>query len=238
MQLTITNILIDVREPMTTKSWQLFTKINEHLIDTIPDRMTLNFKCQYPCLSCKAGDPTTCLSCNTVEVELQKVESMILYNQKCYERCPPGTFFEYFQCKPCSARCQECEYLSGTSCTKCHPDSKLPFLNGKDCTAQCNYGNFGNRETGKCEACELPCETCVDTKKKCLSCKQNFLEKFYFQNQCLTECPSHYYVQLEARNNVCLECDANCKECDLTSKTCVECGDGFILNELDSTCVR
>lgn len=44
-------------------------------------------------------------------------------------------------------------------------------------------------------------------------------------------------MQLEARNNVCLECDQNCEECELTHKTCTKCRAGKILNYLDQDCV-
>lgn len=165
MELTITNMKINVVEPMTTNSWKLTTMNGVYQIDHIPDDMTLTFKCDYPCLSCNKKHPDRCTECNTVEVD------MILYESKCYETCPDGTFFEYFYCKPCDSKCKTCEYLSGSSCTTCDSSSAYPYLNGKDCTATCNYGDYGNDATSVCEKCEVPCETCTETPNKCLSCR-------------------------------------------------------------------
>ena len=202
------------------------------MIDRIPSGMSLTFECDYPCLTCYPDQPDMCLSCNTIEGD------QILYENKCYMQCPEGTFFEYFQCKPCDSKCKTCEYLSGSLCTSCNGDSiEHPFLNGKDCSATCPYGEFGNRVTNECEKCNVPCENCVDTPDKCTSCRQDNLDKYFFENTCLPECPSGNYVNLEARDNVCLQCNENCVECELTSRTCTKCAAGFILNERDNNCV-
>jgi proprotein convertase subtilisin/kexin type 5 len=194
--------------------------------------MTLTFDCNYPCEECRQGQPDVCTKCNDIQGD------MILYESKCYLQCPPGTFFEYFQCKLCDSKCKTCEYLSGTSCTTCDGDSAYPYLNGKDCSPTCSYGEFGNALTNECEACEVPCAECVETPNKCTTCRQDNLDKYFLDFSCREKCPVGYYVQLEARNNVCLECSDNCLECDLTADTCTKCAEGWILNGLDSTCVQ
>jgi proprotein convertase subtilisin/kexin type 5 len=152
--------------------------------------------------------------------------------------CPAGTFFEYFQCKPCDSKCLTCEYTSGTSCTSCDVNSENPFLNGKDCSDTCPYGEFGNRDTATCEPCDYPCEQCVDTSSTCTSCRQDSLDKFYFENQCLAECPPGQYTESEARDNVCLPCSENCLTCELSADSCTSCPASQILNNLDGTCVQ
>lgn len=51
MELTITNMRIDVVTPITTNSWVLTTYLEDErsAIDRIPSDMTLTFKCNYPC---------------------------------------------------------------------------------------------------------------------------------------------------------------------------------------------
>ena len=108
MQITITQMVIDVYEPITTETWTLTTSLNSgrYAIDQITSDLTVTFKCSYPCLTC-SEDPTTCLSCNTVD------GFAILYQEKCYQTCPAGTYFEYFQCKPCDPKCKTCAKTSG-----------------------------------------------------------------------------------------------------------------------------
>lgn len=167
MELTITNMLINVVTPLETDSWQLTTYLNDgrSKIDQISSDMTLTFECNYPCLTCEPGQPDVCTACNTIEGD------QILYDSKCYMQCPAGTFFQYFQCQLCDDKCKTCEYTSGTSCTSCNAGSAWPYLNGKDCSNTCNYGEFGNALTNTCESCEYPCEQCTETPNKCTSCR-------------------------------------------------------------------
>jgi proprotein convertase subtilisin/kexin type 5 len=125
----------------------------------------LTFNCNFPCLTCASRqEPSTCLSCNTVE------GNNILYEKKCYETCPKGTYFEYFSCKPCDKQCKTCYKDSGLMCTSCNANSEWPYLSGNICTKDCDFGYFGNVLTGLCEKCSYPCESCSGTADTCLSC--------------------------------------------------------------------
>jgi hypothetical protein len=57
MQLTITNMNIDVATNLTTDSWVLTTYLNDgrSKIDKIPGNMSLTFECNYPCQTCELG---------------------------------------------------------------------------------------------------------------------------------------------------------------------------------------
>jgi len=73
--------------------------------------------------------------------------------------------------------------------------------------------------------CDYPCRTCLggSYKSKCYSCFTSLsyvTEKYYYDNQCLTACPSGFYADsdLECQdcNNVCLTCSdsSTCDTCD------------------------
>jgi proprotein convertase subtilisin/kexin type 5 len=166
MSITITNMRINVYEPLTTQSWRM-TALQEdgrYAIDTIRENLQLSFECTYPCLTCDTDATDVCDSCNSVN------GFNILYEKKCYQTCPDGSFFEYFQCKECDENCKTCSKYSGIQCTSCKQDSSAPYLNGNACSWTCDFGFFGNRETGLCEPCTYPCESCVETSTTCLSC--------------------------------------------------------------------
>ena len=143
MSLTITNMLINVTEPLVTNSWSLksFTEEGRYAIDEIKGDLSLEFSCSFPCLTCAEGSPDVCTSCNLVD------GYAILYEGVCYEECPTGTYYESFACKPCNSRGRTCTYLSPTWCTSCDPESDHPFLDGNTCTDTCGFGEYGSYET-------------------------------------------------------------------------------------------
>jgi hypothetical protein len=93
MSLTITNLKINVQTPMTTDSMMLTTfEPGHYAIDSINSGMTLTFYCNYPCQTCKPGQPSICTSCNNVIKAVNGSQEFILYEGTCYEKCPAGTF--------------------------------------------------------------------------------------------------------------------------------------------------
>ena len=143
MSLTITNMLINVSQPLVTNSWALtsFTEEGRYAIDQIKGDLSLEFGCSFPCQTCEDGQPDVCTSCNMVNGYL------ILYENVCYQECPTGTYYESFACKPCDDKCLTCTYLSPTWCTSCDPESAHPFLDGNTCTDTCGFGEYGSYET-------------------------------------------------------------------------------------------
>ena len=101
MSLTITNMKINVQTPLVTNSWTLetFTENGEYAIDKISGDLTLEYTCIFPCQTCNEETPDVCNSCNLVE------GYAILYDNICYEKCPDGTYYESFSCKPCDEWC-------------------------------------------------------------------------------------------------------------------------------------
>ena len=71
---------INVVTPLTTESWVLTTYLNDGIskIDQIPNGMSIQFDCNYPCQSCGFEQPDLCTECNSIEGDF------ILYESKCY----------------------------------------------------------------------------------------------------------------------------------------------------------
>lgn len=111
MDLTLTNMEFVVTEgPIKTNSWTFTTFLDDeglYSVDTIQSGLSFEFECSYPCLKCAPGQPNVCLECNSVK------SYHILYDNYCYATCPPGTFQEQYECKPCDPKCKTCSETSG-----------------------------------------------------------------------------------------------------------------------------
>ena len=143
LSLLITSMQFQVTKAITTNSWQLRTYLDgvKYQIDEIKEGLTHTYMCNFPCESCEEGRPDICTECNQID------GVKILYDNICYERCPTGTFYESYQCKPCDERCATCDYNSGSICTSCKGGfSPYPFLDGNTCTDECAFGFYGDRE--------------------------------------------------------------------------------------------
>ena len=80
---------------MVTDSWVLTVYTPDgYAIDQLKSGLSLTFVCTAPCLTCVddgAGsnqNSKRCTSCNTV------TKDIILYKEKCIERCPAKTFYD------------------------------------------------------------------------------------------------------------------------------------------------
>lgn len=76
MWITLTNLFINVVDPLTTNPWEMATYLlsdnngQAYKIDEIAgedSRLSLTFTCKYPCLACDPATPDVCLSCNEVD---------------------------------------------------------------------------------------------------------------------------------------------------------------------------
>jgi hypothetical protein len=104
----ITNMILNVDTPITTESWTLTSFVGEmYKIDEIPDGLSFDFECDFPCLTCEPGNPSSCTSCNGVQGDI------ILYESMCYKECPAGTYLDNFQCELCDETCKTCSATSG-----------------------------------------------------------------------------------------------------------------------------
>ena len=162
----------------------------------------------------------------------------------CYKECPDGTYLNNFQCELCDETCLTCSATSGIQCRSCDPDSEWPFLNGNLCTASCEFGYYGNRETARCDTCKHPCESCVDHEDRCTSCSSANVEKYFFNNECRADgCPFGYVSprRLEGdryvEDNICKKCSDNCVSCEFSTTNCETCPDTKLMNAVDNSCV-
>lgn len=84
-----------------------------------------------------------------------------------------------------------------------------------------------------CEVCDPSCKTCEGTPETCVTCAQHM--KFDPLNKkCTAECEPEtqiYNPDLET----CDQCNATCTKCQGDVNKCVECKEGYVLND-DFTC--
>jgi hypothetical protein len=156
VSVTVNNMYLDINTKMTTKSWILTTYTKDGFaIDRISTGLTLTFPCNPPCKTCDINSPSFCTSCNSY------TGKTILFNNKCYDTCPSGTYYDNGNCFACDPKCVTCSADNRFLCTSCNIESQLyPYLSGTSCTDTCLDGTFANNKTAKCENCQSPCLTC------------------------------------------------------------------------------
>lgn len=132
-------------------------------------------------------------------------------------------------CQACIANCQYCQ--TTTTCQVC------------------TSGFFVN-SASICQACVAPCSECIGTSANCTACPA---DSFLYQGQCIRcydkaincvacestnmsftclGCRTGYY--LNANNNSCMACSANCQICSNFS-TCTTCQVSYFLT-VNNTC--
>lgn len=97
------------------------------------------------------------------------------------------------------------------------------------CLDECGEEYFNN--SGICERCTSPCQTCENNGTDCKSCVATY--SFYSATgKCLLECPSSTYS--DGSGN-CVDCHSNCFNCSGTALTCTACSGSNYLH--DSECI-
>ena len=176
-----------------------------------------------------------CIECNKQKGYYQIInppsKSQILINNK-YIDCvnnntkPKNFYFNkdtsYFE--PCYEKCATCEYGGNgneNNCTSC--DNNFIFTpelnNTTNCVIKCNYFYFfKNNRKYICTAnntCPKKYNKLIKDKKKCTDdCKKEKLYKFYYNGECLKECPNN----TKDINNDYICKDINLEQCFLTKK--------------------
>lgn len=182
--------------------------------------------CTLPCRTCDAGSPTVCSSCyNNTGITAYIYFDSVLKN--CYQQCVDGKYenFTSFLCLNCDSNCLTCQTIP-TFCITCNSGTSFKYLlinttlGTQTCVAQCPSSMYPDTTVNPttCKACVSPCLNCT-TASSCLSCVNGY---FYYQNQCLSACPTGVAVSNPATNN-CDFCDANCLTCITTTTTCASC---------------
>ena len=186
-------------------------------------------ECNAPCKTC-TEHPSKCTSCQSCCGNL--------FNFKCLDICPVGTYAINGTCQYCAYNCKAC-LGSNTTCTAC-PEGKILF-NG-NCYDQCPYVMIGGVCTfncanglyktamNECKACASQCATCSGNPNNCTTCKSTF--GFSHQGSCVKQCPVNYL----AIDGECKACNPECKGCTVTCSQCIDCAIGYY--KLGATCVK
>ena len=153
-----------------TDPFTILTKTGEgFLIDEWREATGIASNCNYPCLQCSESDPSMCRKCNTEpDSPDQGALFHLYYDNTCISTCPSNYFPLNNICTQCDSNCLECEETS-KKCLKCHAGM---YLLGNTCMDVCPATHHGIDETGTCELCERPCETCLGSLTHCTSCDQ------------------------------------------------------------------
>ena len=158
-----------------------------------------------------------CMTCDTSLMSTAVTETDAAGNtvtyKKCTKECGSGKYPDASKMcvNSCLANCGKC--ADGTTCTMC---SKGHFLidttTPHQCVETCPNGFYGNKLTGKCEACQAPCVTCMGSSTTCKTCVNT--HKFFREvNKCFTSCPKGTYVN----NGECSPCKESVLNCDQTT---------------------
>ena len=76
--------------------------------------------------------------------------------------------------------------------------------------------------------CEYPCAECDaenDQPSKCTACYQTAVERYFFDNKCLAECPAG---KVETEELTCTDCNSPCVTCDGSPNYCLTCIKGYL----------
>ena len=83
-----------------------------------------------------------------------------------------------------------------------------------------------------CLSCQFPCLTCSTGITVCASCNTSSTNRYFYQSNCLSGCPSTYYN--DASFN-CTKCASPCDTCSgAGNQTCVTCLSGYL--QLNASC--
>lgn len=163
--------------------------------------------CEQRCKICK--HQLLCSQC---------MDGFYMYNHKCYDYCPVGTYKnDKMECSMCYSSCTSCNGLSENNCQSCKPDfyffnntcyavcparmvSDERYLN---CLPSClDYNQYVDDRTRQCKYCSSSCERCFGpTYYQCLSC---YNSTYLHNDMCRTDCPKGTLAY--DLNNTCMNC--------------------------------
>jgi len=193
-----------------------------------------------------------CIYMNQYEKCLRCSQGKKLYNFKCFNFCPEGSYenierrinLKNTTCTKCKKNCKKC---TSEKCLECKQGSFLNLLEG-DCSEFCPVNTILIKDKNRgnlCKSCNENCINC-DSKLNCLKCKAG---NYLHNGDCLNGCPSNYYTNFiknicEKRQTQtcekgfyinenlireikCEKCPSGCKDCnfDIQKKNlvCTEC---------------
>ena len=212
--------------------------------------------CNEICLTC-SNSPTFCTSCDSSSDNPVFIESentcksncdSVTLDGECVSSCP----FNYFEnedkeCVLCNTECQTCSFTQD-HCLTCDAAGSTPFLYLQTCISNCREFNeigfefecinscpkgfYDDNTSISCISCPEYCLEC-ENSENCLECNPLSENNKLYNGDCLENCPSNTFTQL----NTCIECNESCKTCsDDTENNCLSCFDNFHLE--NGNCVE
>ncbi|ELP91613.1 protein serine/threonine kinase, putative, partial [Entamoeba invadens IP1] len=207
------------------------------------------------CAGCTSGYVPTlpitnkCVTCNTFDTNCSKCVGDKRECAMCDNGMYPNTVSHI--CVDCDASCNgQCNTSTGV-CTGCTTNNVFTDPPGKVCVAcnsfdtncitcspdfsrkckVCAIGFYPDETSGKCVACStIPnCNACSSDAKKCLTCKDPFIQK---SGGC-ESCPIGEYKFSETTCSKCYNTIDNCNTCDTIAvgkARCNVCISPYVLN--------
>ncbi|KAL4507650.1 hypothetical protein ABPG73_012338 [Tetrahymena malaccensis] len=204
------------------------------------DNNRLCSQCSEGCLKCTSQN-NSCQICDSsknyyLNVQLGECFFCDVLNgfcnyenscQKCYKGCSSCTTPSQQYC----ITCIENYYQDSTNI--CQEILNCDLAQQNKCM-KCKNGYF-LKPNGLCYPCQIGCITC-ESETKCITCDTQ--NQYAFQDQIQTNCQlcnqSGYFIQ----NNVCTQCSQICEQCNGSSDKCIQCYQGYILDNQKKTCFQ
>jgi len=178
--------------------------------------------CDFSCKNCIGGLTNDCTRCS----DNYHIISTSNFPTECYNTAPDGYYLYINIYRKCDISCKNCIGIS-TNCTRCsdnyHKISTSIFPT--KCYNTPPEGYYFNIISNTYNICHSPCNDCVDTPNKCISCIINYYFDPEINNKCIDNAPNGYFI-----NNLkkkIEKCDESCKNCLNSSDYCIECSENY-----------
>lgn len=169
--------------------------------------------CVNSCKTCM--NSTYCLSCIT---------NSYLYNTKCWQPCPDGSFINPItlaDCSTCPTGCSLC--TENNFCTACLPAYSME---NNLCVINCSVGISHNQV---CFPCGLNCSKCQYSCTNCTpACSQCDTGYSLYQLYCQLTCPPTTISLSQVCKNCSVVYSTDCLTCN--NSQCLTCSQGALIN--------
>jgi len=158
-----------------TNCFKISEKKANWYFDSIENKFGI---CNILCESCNGPLENNCISCYSTD---DNPNHAYLYNNKCIDSCPEGTFKigepeGYYKCYPCHKNCKECSSL-------------------------------GNDDDMKCDSCyeNNIYKININGLKNCFRENNSHSKNFYLPNEEVSSCYEKYNYYIEENTYQCIE---------------------------------
>eukprot|EP01022_Parablepharisma_sp_SALTPOND_P022078 TRINITY_DN442_c0_g1_i4.p1 TRINITY_DN442_c0_g1~~TRINITY_DN442_c0_g1_i4.p1 ORF type:complete len:495 (+),score=8.09 TRINITY_DN442_c0_g1_i4:1300-2784(+) len=130
------------------------------------------------CVKCEDEYSTECATFNQ-SMSTRCMTGIHLYQGRCHEVCPSGTFANNGVCDKCPERCKTCFHRE--SCLTCNSAKGYVMYQDNNCKLlACPYGTYlavSEIEKPRCEKCDEACLECKGSSADdCVSCNTGYMQ--------------------------------------------------------------